>query len=381
MIEDRYTEIEKQNRTLLANMHSIMRNPSATTDNHNNYKKYSKSLNIRRRRENLDRIVHDNLLLLERLKTMTPYYDTAKWESDHARSDKIMKQLMEFDYLESVPVAKPKRLTELLPEISPNAAGKNTRGWQAGAGVAVAGNDEGVVEKVPKKRRKKRTKRLRSRDVVVDDAVEVFQFPSLAVLGVSGEGDSAWDVTLTDVCGNPETGEQSYVVIRGEKVTRDKTCEIKLTIPELKAYCHGNAILVETLNMVQDGRRLYQTVDGGIAALLANEMLTSLRCTKDGQLQLVPAPKVAEQRSEKSEDTRAEDKSAAPPRILKRAVKSANGERILITATQTGGAIIIHGFDPVAFQRAELVVDVASDISEDEFEQIVLTKVTELQMS
>ena len=62
MLEDRYTEIEKQNRTLLANMHAIMRNPSATTDNHNNYKKYSKSLNIRRRRENLDRIVHDNLV-------------------------------------------------------------------------------------------------------------------------------------------------------------------------------------------------------------------------------------------------------------------------------------------------------------------------------
>ena len=31
-----------------------------------------------------------------------------------------------------------------------------------------------------------------------------------------------------------QTGEQSYVVIRGEKVTRDKTSEIQLTIPELK---------------------------------------------------------------------------------------------------------------------------------------------------
>ena len=84
---------------------------------------------------------------------MEPYYDTAQWESDHARSDKIMKQLMEFDYLESVPVAKPKRLTELLPEISPsrpNAQSQKAK-WQAGAGVAVADNDEGLVEKVPKK--------------------------------------------------------------------------------------------------------------------------------------------------------------------------------------------------------------------------------------
>ena len=73
MLEDRYTEIEKQNRTLLAKMHSIMRNPSATTDNHNNYKKYSKSLNIRRRRENLDRIVHNNLVctFLKPTRTLT----------------------------------------------------------------------------------------------------------------------------------------------------------------------------------------------------------------------------------------------------------------------------------------------------------------------
>jgi len=380
MIEDRYTEIEKQNRTLLANMHSIMRNPSATTDNHNNYKKYSKSLNIRRRRENLDRIVHDNLLLLERLKTMTPYYDTAKWESDHSRSDKIMKQLMEFDYLESVPIAKPKRLTELLPEISPSKtnAAKRRSEWHADAGVAVAANDKGVVEKVPKKRRKKRPKRKSSRDVIVDDAVEVFQFPSLAVMGIDGEGDSAWDVTLTDVCGNPQTGEHSYVVIRGEKVTRDKTSEIKLTIPELKAYCQSNPILMEILDSLKDGPRLYQTVDRQTAALLANEILTSLRCTEDGQLQLLPAPG---NETEEAEDTRDEGNAAAPPRILKRAVKSANGERILITATQTDGAIIIRGFDPVAFQRAELVVDVAPGISKDEFEQTVLSKVTQLQMS
>ena len=45
------------------------------------------------------------------------------------------------------------------------------------------------------------------------------------------------------------------------------------------------------------------------------------------------------------------------------------------------GAIIIRGFDPVAFQRAEQVVDVASDISEDEFEKIVLSQVTQLIMS
>jgi len=383
MLEDRYTEIEKQNRTLLAKMHSIMRNPSATTDNHNNYKKYSKSLNIRRRRENLDRIVHNNLLLLERLKTMEPYYDSAKWESDHSRSDKIMRQLMEFDYLESVPVAKPKRLTELLPEISPSKAKsrRNKSGWQTAAGVAVAANDKGGVENIPKKRRRKRSKRSRSSDVIVDDAVEVFQFPSLAVMGVSGEGDSAWDVSLTDVCGNPETGEQSYVVIRGEKVTRDKTSEIQLTIPELKAYCSSNATLMESLNTLQDGQRIYQILDGGMAALLANEILTNLRCAEDGQLQLLPTATSAAREIAESEDARTEDKGAASPRILKRAVKSANGERILITATQTDGEIRIRGFDPVAFKRAELVVNVAPDISEEKFEQTVLTEVTKLQMS
>ena len=152
-------------------------------------------------------------LLLQRLKTMEPYYDTAKWESDHARSDKIMKQLMEFEYLQKVPVAKPKRLTDLLPEISPfgpNTADKKGGDWHAGAGVAIAYKDKGTTlggSKSPKKRHKKRSKRVRSRDVVVDDAVEIFQFPSLAVEGVDGEGDSAWDVSLVDVCGNPEVSD------------------------------------------------------------------------------------------------------------------------------------------------------------------------------
>jgi len=383
MLEDRYTEIEKQNRTLLANMHAIMRNPSATTDNHNNYKKYSKSLNIRRRRENLDRIVHDNLLLLERLKTMEPYYDKAKWESDHARSDKIMKQLMEYEYLQNVPVAKPKRLTDLLPEISPfrpNSSRKKGGDWHAGAGVAIAYNDKGNTlgaAKSPKKKQKKRSKRVRSRDVVVDDAVEIFQFPSLAVEGVDGEGDSAWDVSLVDVCGNPETGEKSYFVLRGQKVTRDKNSEIKLTTSQLEAYCRHNQVLMEIVDAVQNGQRLYKVAVGPLATELANEIMANLRCTKDG-LKLMPAPQVDTEVAPNDDE---EEKSATPPRILKRAVKSANGERILITATQTDGEIIIRGFDPVGLQRAEMIVKVAPNISEEEFEQTVMAKVNQLQMS
>ena len=92
---------------------------------------------------------------------------------------------------------------------------------------------------------------------------------------------------------------------------------------------------MESLNTLQDGQRIYQILDGGMAALLANEILTNLRCAEDGQLQLLPTATSAAREIAESEDARTEDKGAASPRILKRAVKSANGERILITATQT----------------------------------------------
>ena len=45
------------------------------------------------------------------------------------------------------------------------------------------------------------------------------------------------------------------------------------------------------------------------------------------------------------------------------------------------GEIIIRGFDPVGLQRAEMIVKVAPSISEEEFEQTVMTKVNQLQMS
>ena len=141
-------------------------------------------------------------------------------------------------------------------------------------------------------------------------------------------------------------------------MTRDKTSEIKLKTSQLEVsdvkkgivethahtfstrntqdYCHHNQTLMEMLNAVQNGQRLYQAIDQAgrqLAAILANEILPNLRCTKDG-LKLTPAPKAATIETEEPNDD-GEEKSATAPRILKRAVKSADGERILITATQT----------------------------------------------
>ena len=101
-----------------------------------------------------------------------------------------------------------------------------------------------------------------------------------------------------------------------------------------QAYCRHNQVLMELINAVQTGQRLYKSVVGPLAAELANEIMANLVCSKNG-LQLMPAPEAAQSETEEAPNDAEQENSAAPPRILKRAVKSANGERILITATQT----------------------------------------------
>jgi hypothetical protein len=114
-LEDEYQRVESRNRVLLERMSKIADNPSLTTDNHNAYHKWLRSRNFRNRKANRERVILANGHLLERLKTSEAYYDVDAWESDHRRSTKIMKEMMEFEHL---PPAKPRTLPKpsLLPD-------------------------------------------------------------------------------------------------------------------------------------------------------------------------------------------------------------------------------------------------------------------------
>ena len=112
MLEDRFTEIERENRILLEKMSSIM-NKRQNKDLGNEVK----SLNTNARKVELRRITIENQAMLKRLQEKSPCYNTHQWEEDRKRTEKRLKDICEFPYIgfrgKSTPVhlKKPRKLS------------------------------------------------------------------------------------------------------------------------------------------------------------------------------------------------------------------------------------------------------------------------------
>ena len=114
MLEDRFTEIERENRILLEKMSSIM-----------NKKKREgkdleiKSLNKNSRKEEMRRITLENQALLKRLQERSPCYNTHQWDEDRRQTEKRLQNMCEFPYLlgrdSSTPVTfkRPRKLSPI----------------------------------------------------------------------------------------------------------------------------------------------------------------------------------------------------------------------------------------------------------------------------
>lgn len=114
MLEDRFTEIERENRILLEKMSSIM-----------NKKKNQgeglglKSLNKTARRERVGKIAMDNQALLKRLQEKKPCYSTHEWKEDRRKKVNILRNIGDFPYKigrgGSTPASykKPRKLTPI----------------------------------------------------------------------------------------------------------------------------------------------------------------------------------------------------------------------------------------------------------------------------
>jgi Hemingway/CFA97 len=114
IVEDRLTEIERENRILLEKMSSIM-SKKQNKDNPSTVK----SLNKNARKEQMRRITLDNQALLKRLQEKNPCYNTHMWEEERRKTEKRLKNMCEFPYSlgrgESTPVnyKKPRKLSPL----------------------------------------------------------------------------------------------------------------------------------------------------------------------------------------------------------------------------------------------------------------------------
>jgi len=93
LLEDRYTEIDRENRILLQKMSDIMRKPL--------YRFRSDvggpvSLNKDARKKELIRITEDNQAILRRIQRTEPVYNHLQWEEGHRRNELYLRNACEY---------------------------------------------------------------------------------------------------------------------------------------------------------------------------------------------------------------------------------------------------------------------------------------------
>jgi len=93
--EERCSEIERDNRTLVKRMTTIMQRSSL--DNAQTAAKVA-SLNKHKRRQELERITKENHSLLKRIQERQPNYNHLQWEQDRERSEQLCDRICRYPY-------------------------------------------------------------------------------------------------------------------------------------------------------------------------------------------------------------------------------------------------------------------------------------------
>jgi E3 ubiquitin-protein ligase TRIP12 len=94
MKEERYAEIERENRILLEKMSHIMQNE--TLDNKNQSIVYSHSLNKGLRKRELQKITSENQAILRRIQMREPTYDHVQWEEEAKKNERYAANIREY---------------------------------------------------------------------------------------------------------------------------------------------------------------------------------------------------------------------------------------------------------------------------------------------
>eukprot|EP00434_Breviolum_minutum_P023604 symbB.v1.2.020821.t1/scaffold1764.1/size104347/3 len=94
MMEDRYTEIDRDNRILLKKMTEIMK--QQTTFPPAEKKSGPTSLNKDARKKELMRITRENQSILKRIQQAQPVYNHVEWEDQHRRNATYLRNKCEF---------------------------------------------------------------------------------------------------------------------------------------------------------------------------------------------------------------------------------------------------------------------------------------------
>lgn len=132
MLEERYAEIDRENRILLKKMSDIMKQPSAPPPTEHR-PLGPHSLNRDLRKKELLRITKENQSILKRIQQAQPQYNHVEWEGHHRRSQSYAQNCSEFPLIlrtKSTPRTPRSELLPLRGEDSLPAPPMNDVGYQ-----------------------------------------------------------------------------------------------------------------------------------------------------------------------------------------------------------------------------------------------------------
>ncbi|KAL7453984.1 hypothetical protein ACHAWC_007720 [Mediolabrus comicus] len=95
LMEERFAQIETENRILLEKMSHIMRF-KGSIDCTNDIAKYSKPKNKERQKRELQRIEKENRQILKRIQAARPTYNHKKWQEEAKEHARILSNICEF---------------------------------------------------------------------------------------------------------------------------------------------------------------------------------------------------------------------------------------------------------------------------------------------
>ncbi|KAG5179681.1 KIAA1430-like protein-domain-containing protein [Tribonema minus] len=98
LMEDRYAQIERDNRILLEKMSTIMRSrPTvALAESVEAQARYAKSLNRESRKRELQRITRENARILAAIQSSEPVYNSGQWEREARDHERYLKNICEY---------------------------------------------------------------------------------------------------------------------------------------------------------------------------------------------------------------------------------------------------------------------------------------------
>jgi E3 ubiquitin-protein ligase TRIP12 len=134
LLEDRYLEIDRENRILLQKMSDVMRKPAFEI----RPPAQGRSITKDRRKLDLIRITQDNQALLRRIQTTQPVYRHLQWEEAYRRNELYLRNACEYPVVlrkqSSAPVVSPSkakqdtdRLEQFLEEEQQRSPTKSAR--------------------------------------------------------------------------------------------------------------------------------------------------------------------------------------------------------------------------------------------------------------